>query len=112
MTRDENFMPGRRPRLLFAGDIFGDFVFTGVAVPAEGTEVFSEDFAVSAGGVANRSVAAARLGAEVMIASRLGDDFFGRHLRAALEAEPGIDLGLVVEPPGFHTPVTVALASG
>src|SRR5262245_47462613 len=92
--------------LLFAGDIFCDVVFAGVEAPEVGAEVYAEAFTITAGGVANRAVAAARAGATTMVLSRLGDDPLGEHVHALLDAEPGLDTRLLERVPGHQSPVT------
>ena len=97
--------------LLFAGDVYCDIVFAGVAVPEVGAEVFADGFAISPGGVANRAVAAARAGASTLLLSRLGGDPLGRELRTMLDGEPGLDTSWVADLPGWQTPVSVSLTS-
>ncbi|WP_314148277.1 carbohydrate kinase family protein [uncultured Leifsonia sp.] len=97
--------------LLFAGDIFCDVVFAGVDVPEVGAEVYADAFTITAGGVANRAVAAARAGATTLLLSRLGDDPLGEHLHGVLDAEPGLDTQLLERVPGHQSPVTVSLTT-
>ncbi|WP_144762719.1 carbohydrate kinase family protein [Curtobacterium sp. 9128] len=99
----------RSGALLFAGDVFCDLVFSGVRLPEEGAEVFSDGFSITPGGVANRAVAAARVGAPTMLLSRLGDDLLGSHIHAELAAEPNLDTTLLERVPGHQSPVSVAL---
>ncbi|WP_269048167.1 carbohydrate kinase family protein [Paenarthrobacter sp. Z7-10] len=95
--------------LLFAGSIFCDLVFADVPLPAAGAEVFANAFALTPGGVANRAVAAARLGARTGLLSQLGDDALGTSIDAMLCAEPDLDLAWLQRIPGFQSPVSVAL---
>lgn len=97
--------------LLFAGEVFCDVVFAGVDVPEVGAEVYADAFTISAGGVANRAVAAARAGASTMLLSRLGDDPLGEHLHRILDAEPGLDTRLLERVPGHQSAVTVSLTT-
>ncbi|MFF1635533.1 carbohydrate kinase family protein [Leifsonia sp. NPDC058248] len=101
--------PQRGADLLFAGEVFCDLVFSGVAVPEIGAEVYADGFAVTPGGVANRAVAAARVGAHTMLLSRLGDDPIGSHIHALLDAEPDLDTSLLESVPGHQSPVSVSL---
>ena len=104
--------PGSAPRgaeLLFAGDVFCDVVFTGVAVPEIGAEVYADGFTITPGGVANRAVAAARAGAHTMLLARLGDDPLGTHVHAVLDAEPDLATTLLEHVPGHQSPVSVSL---
>lgn len=95
--------------LLFAGSVFCDLVFAGVPTPDPGGEVFARRFKLSPGGVANRAVAAARLGARTALLSALGDDPLGQELGVLLAAEPQLDLTWLTIRPGWQTPVTVSL---
>ncbi|WP_375425688.1 carbohydrate kinase family protein [uncultured Friedmanniella sp.] len=95
--------------LLFAGSVFCDLVFAGVPVPDPGGEVFARAFRLTPGGVANRAVAASRLGARTALLSALGDDPLGRELAVLLAAEPQLDLTWLATRPGWQTPVTVSL---
>jgi sugar/nucleoside kinase (ribokinase family) len=95
--------------LLFAGEVFCDLVFSGVPVPEIGAEVYADGFVVTPGGVANRAVAAARVGAHTMLLSRLGDDPIGSHIHSVLDAEPDLDTSLLESVPGHQSPVSVSL---
>ncbi len=95
--------------LLFAGSVFCDLVFFGVPMPEPGAEVYAEAFKLTPGGVANRAVAGARLGARTALVSQLGDDPLGLHMATILAAEPGLDLRWLRCKPGFQSPVTVSL---
>lgn len=95
--------------LLFAGSVFCDLVFAGMPMPEPGAEVYARAFTLTPGGVANRAVAAARLGAHTALLSQLGEDPLGRHLVSVLSAEPDLDLRWLRRRPGFQSPVTVSL---
>jgi sugar/nucleoside kinase (ribokinase family) len=95
--------------LLFAGSVFCDLVFAGVPMPEPGAEVYADAFKLTPGGVANRAVAGARMGARTALLSQLGDDPLGRHLVEVLSAEPDLDLTWLTRKPGFQSPVTVSL---
>lgn len=97
--------------LLFTGLVFCDLVFASAPHPQPGTEVYADAFAVSAGGTANRAVAAARMGARTTIAADLGTDAFGDLARNLLSAERTLDTRFLRRREGWHTPVTVALTS-
>ncbi|ROQ39673.1 sugar/nucleoside kinase (ribokinase family) [Frondihabitans sp. PhB188] len=102
-------MTESRTDLLFSGIVYCDLVFSGVAVPEAGTEVFAKAFSVTPGGVANRAVAGARLGASTALLAELGDDVLGAHIRSLLEIEANLDVSRVRTLPGRQSPVTVAL---
>ena len=101
--------PGHRVDLLFAGSVFCDIVFSGVPVPAPGTEVFAGAFAVTPGGTANRAVAAARLGATTSLVSELGDDPLGTYVAGVLANEANLDLTYLRRTAGWQSPVTASL---
>jgi sugar/nucleoside kinase (ribokinase family) len=101
--------PGDRVDLLFAGSVYCDIVFSGVPLPAPGTEVFAGAFAVTPGGTANRAVAAARLGATTVLVSELGDDPLGTHVARVLADESNLDLTYLRRTAGWQSPVTASL---
>ncbi|MGE0216286.1 carbohydrate kinase family protein [Mycolicibacterium sp.] len=105
-------MTDRGIDVLIAGRVFSDLVFTGVNAPAPGAEVFADGFAISAGGAANRAVAAARLGAHTALVTELGDDPIGCLVARGLRAEPNLDLRFAVEHPGYQIPISVAITDG
>lgn len=94
------------PLLLVVGSVNADLV---VRVPRHarpGETVLGGDLAVHPGGKgANQAVAAARLGANVAFAGRVGADAYGPRLLAALRGD-GVDTSLVATDDG---PTGVAL---
>ena len=89
------------------GSLNMDISVTVPRLPAPGATVLGGVAAFSPGGKgANQAVAAARLGAAVRMVGCVGDDEFGRSLRAALEGEavgddgvrtvPGVPTGLAM----------------
>lgn len=65
-------------------------------MPAEGETIEAPDFALGCGGKgANQAVAAARLGSEVLMVTRVGDDLFAANTVANFEAN-GIDTTFVL----------------
>jgi len=77
--------------ILVVGSANMDLVVRAGRMPTPGETVLGESFVSSPGGKgANQAVAAARLGARCGIIGRLGDDAFGRALRANMQAE-GVD---------------------
>jgi ribokinase len=82
-------------RLTVLGSLNMDISVTVPRLPAPGATVLGGAAAFSPGGKgANQAVAAARLGAAVRMVGCVGDDEFGRSLRAALEAEAVSDDGV------------------
>ena len=77
-----------RARLTVLGSLNMDISVTVPRLPAPGATVLGGAAAFAPGGKgANQAVAAARLGGDVLMAGCVGDDDFGRALRAALVAE-------------------------
>ncbi len=67
------------PRIVVVGSSNTDLVVKAPTIPAPGETVLGGTFLTTAGGKgANQAVAAARLGAEVTLVARIGDDAFGR----------------------------------
>ncbi|MEA2822881.1 MAG: ribokinase [Bradyrhizobium sp.] len=90
-------------RVFVAGSINMDVVATAERHPRLGETVAGREvFYFSGGKGANQAVAAAKLGAATTLIGRVGEDAFGRDLRAFLEAQ-GIDLALVRDTPEAHT---------
>jgi ribokinase len=105
------------------GSINMDLMVRCTRLPAPGETVLGEDFSVVPGGKgANQAVAAARLGARVIMIGCVGNDGFGQRATEALSAE-GINVSQLVRLPGVATGValitvdqrgenTIALAPG
>ena len=78
-------------RVLVVGSLNLDVVVTCERAPEAGETVLGRSVTQAAGGKgANQAVAAARLGASVAMAGRVGDDDAGRSLRRSLR-EAGVD---------------------
>jgi ribokinase len=76
------------PGVLVVGSINMDLVVETGTFPRLGETLIGMDFATHPGGKgANQAVAAARLGAEVTMLGRVGNDTFGGQLKSALAAE-------------------------
>ncbi len=79
------------PAIVVVGSVNMDLVVKCERLPREGETLFGEEFQMIPGGKgANQAVAAARLGARVVMAGRVGDDAFGEQLLANLRRE-GVD---------------------
>jgi ribokinase len=86
-------------KLLVVGSINLDLVAAAQRIPLAGETVSATTFNTFPGGKgANQAFAAARLGAPVSMIGRLGNDAFGKQLRASLAAA-GVDTSSVVEVP-------------
>lgn len=78
-------------RVVVLGNINQDFVMRAERMPRPGETVLGSDLRFVAGGKgANQSVTAARLGAEVILIGRVGQDAFGPTLREDLR-RAGVD---------------------
>ncbi len=87
------------PRVLVIGSINMDLVARVPAIPRPGETLTGRSLTFIPGGKgANQAVAAARLGAQVSMAGRLGDDAFSATLRHGLEAT-GIDTAAILSTP-------------
>ena len=85
-----------RPRIAVVGSINADLVVRCARLPRPGETISAHDVREVAGGKgANQAVAAARLGADVTMIGRVGDDAFGQRLRNGLE-ENGVDVSHVL----------------
>lgn len=84
-------------RIVVVGSINMDLVTQAPRFVGPGETILGERFLTVPGGKgANQAVAAARLGAEVILIGATGDDAFGRQLRQGLAAE-NIDLSHTVQ---------------
>lgn len=71
--------------IVVVGSVNLDLVATATRIPSPGETVWGERFQTFHGGKgANQAVAAARLGGEVRMIARVGDDEFGQELRSGL----------------------------
>ena len=81
-------MTSQQSPIYVIGSINTDMVAMTAQLPAPGETVMGGDFMMSAGGKgANQAVSAVRLGGEVTMVGRLGDDIFGDQSIARLQAE-------------------------
>lgn len=84
-------MEDRQPRIVVVGSLNMDLAIRVARRPAPGETLLGESFGMFVGGKGfNQAVAAARMGAQVTMIGRTGEDDFGRRLRQAL-AEAQID---------------------
>jgi ribokinase len=91
-------------KILVIGSANADLMLAVPKLPRPGETVRGRDFVVVPGGKgANQAVAAARLGGDVSFVGCIGDDDFGKNLRASL-ADSGVDV--------THLLVKAGVASG
>jgi ribokinase len=94
-------------RVFVAGSINMDVVATADRHPRIGETVVGREVLYFPGGKgANQAVAAAKLGAATTLIGRVGEDAFGRDLRAFLTAQ-GVDLTFVKDTAEAHTGTAV-----
>ena len=83
------------PHIVVVGSLNMDLVVEVPAIPLPGETVLGKNFATFPGGKgANQAVAAARLGAQVSLIGRVGQDAFGDQLLASAQAD-GINVSHV-----------------
>lgn len=86
--------------IVVVGSLNMDLVLRVARLPRPGETVLGEAYETHPGGKgANQAVAAARLGGRVRMLGRIGEDGFGRTLKASLVQE-GVDVSWVRETPG------------
>src|SRR5947209_6572083 len=84
-----------KPRIVVVGSLVFDFVAKAPRLPRKGETVLGEMFGMFPGGKgANQAVQAGRLGAEVYMVGRVGDDFLADHLLMSL-ADSGVNTEFV-----------------
>lgn len=86
----------RRPRILVVGSFVMDLIVSAERFPASGESVLGCGYQTAPGGKgANQAVQAARLGADVTMMGKVGDDAFGRELLDSAR-RAGVDVSRVV----------------
>ena len=111
-------MASRPVRLLVIGDVAWDILVRPERELVWGSDVFGSVELMPGGAAANVAVWARRLGAEVTLVGKVGDDTLGelmlRHLRAegisteisVVPGKPTTRIGIVIDPRGEHGFVT------
>ena len=95
----------KRPRITVVGSNMVDLITYIDRMPREGETITAPRFEMGFGGKgANQAVAAALLGAEVHMVSKVGDDLFGPNTKRNLESV-GIDTTYVETVPGVSSGV-------
>lgn len=99
----------KRPRIVVVGSVNTDMVVKGRRLPAPGETVTGGQFVMAAGGKgANQAVAAARLGAEVTLVAKVGQDLFGQQAVDNYSRE-GILTDCILRDAERHTGVALIL---
>lgn len=90
-----------------------DMVTTTDKVPEQGETVLGESFTTYPGGKgANQAIAAARLGAEVVMVGAVGDDAFGKSLKERFRDEGADDEAIITVPRESTGVATIILSDG
>jgi ribokinase len=99
----------KTPRIVVVGSVNTDMVVKSQRIPVPGETVTGGQFVMAAGGKgANQAVAAARLGAEVTLVAKVGQDMFGDQAIENYKKE-GILTDFLVRDPQNHTGVALIL---
>lgn len=100
------------PRIVVVGSVNTDMVVKSARIPAPGETVTGGQFVMAAGGKgANQAVAAARLGAEVTLVAKVGQDMFGDQAIDNYRRE-GIRTDCILRDPQHATGVALILVDG
>lgn len=92
-----------KPRIVVVGSLVFDFVARAPRLPRKGETVLGEMFGMFPGGKgANQAVQAGRLGAEVYLVGRVGDDVLADRLLTSL-SESGVATEFVQRDPSVKT---------
>jgi ribokinase len=98
-----------KPKVVVIGSANTDFVVQVAQLPGRGETVLGGRFLTARGGKgANQAVAAARLGAQVTLVARLGQDSLGREAAQAYQDE-GIETGFLAWDEGEPSGVALIL---
>lgn len=111
-TNDSSDLAMPTPTLdVFAtGPVFVDAIFANVPrMPSLGTEVFSGDFELSLGGIANVAVQASRLGLHTAVAGASGGGILGQWVRREMAVE-GVNCTWLASLNDWSQPVTASIA--
>lgn len=96
----------KKPRILVVGSLAMDLIVSAERFPNSGETVVGRDFETAPGGKgANQAVQAARLGADVTMFGKVGQDSFGEQLKASLKSA-GVDISQIGTAQGTSTGVS------
>ena len=97
----------KRPKILIAGSFNMDLTASCTRAPQAGETVIGKKFRTAPGGKGfNQAVQCARLGADVTMVGKVGEDDFGRALLDAAKGE-GIDISHVLADPDEATGIAI-----
>jgi ribokinase len=103
---------GTGGRIVVVGSINTDLVVTADRLPQPGETLTGRSFATYQGGKgANQAVAAARLGATVVMIGKVGTDALGAESLRQLQAQ-GVDCTYVAEEPGDSGVAVISVGAG
>ena len=98
-----------KPRIVVVGSLHMDITVKTEKIPRIGETVLGDTYLMSPGGKgANQAVAAAKLGADVIIIGRVGADAFGKELIRSVK-ENGVDTRYIVEDEERHNGVAAVI---
>ncbi|HEY8283091.1 MAG TPA: ribokinase [Chloroflexota bacterium] len=101
------------PRIIVLGSVNMDLVVRGPRIPLPGETILGESLIEYPGGKgANQAVAAARAGGPVAMIGCVGDDAFGRSLRASLDQAGVVTSRLAIRGPRSGVALIEVAASG
>ena len=111
MNRRESTVPGRNPTIVVVGSVNLDLAATASRLPAPGETVTDAELGRFPGGKgANQALAARRLGADVYLHARVGDDANAEEALAMLRAD-GVDLSDCAADPDAPTGVALIVVA-
>ena len=97
----------KRPKILIAGSFNMDLTASCTRAPQAGETVIGKKFRTAPGGKGfNQAVQCARLGADVTMVGKVGEDDFGRALLESAKGE-GIDISHVLADPDEATGIAI-----
>lgn len=89
----------RRPKILVVGSLVMDLIVSTGRFPQSGETVLGLDYHTASGGKgANQAVQAARLGADVTMVGRVGEDDFGRSMVKSV-GDAGVNTSRILRTP-------------
>ena len=103
----------RANKITVIGSSNTDMVIKASKLPAPGETILGGDFFMNPGGKgANQAVAAARLGGNVSLVAKVGNDIFGQQAKALFEADNTYPSGIALITVDQHGENCIVVASG